>query len=103
MISENTSILKLSGSGGRGITDAIVLNRLASEHPLIEELALLWYSFNADDAIALIRQLSALKRFRFEIRDRNECERFLKQSDNKWQHNVKPGLNNIVDINRYIE
>lgn len=60
--------------------------RLASEHPLLVELHFGRYLLTANDAIKLIGQLTALKKFRFQVKDRSHYERLMGQlgSNSGW-------------------
>lgn len=64
------------------------LNRFVIERPAIEEFDFGCYPFQADVVIMLTSQMGSLKRFRFSVKDRSECDRFEIQLDNKWQRNV---------------
>lgn len=88
MLSRNPLILQLKIFGGDADTNLIQLNRLISEHPLIEWLVLHEYRIAADDAIMLIRQLNSLKYLHFRVKDRSKWDRLVKQLDNEWNQNV---------------
>lgn len=86
LISQNESIttLTITCLGSDGVTTDEV-NRLASEHSLLEELRLTCAKFTANSAITLMLRLNSLKRFVFRIEGEIELNRFLEQLDNKWQ------------------
>lgn len=61
------------------------VQQLVNEHPTLVELDLNGYKFTVEAAMALVRQLNSLQKFRFEIGVRSEYDRILSQLDSKWQ------------------
>lgn len=68
--------------------------RLVRDHPLLVELHLPQHKFEAKAVMILVRQLNALKMFRFKVKSQSVCDEILKQLDNEWRHelsNCEPG------------
>lgn len=90
MISANPSLSKLNVYGLIEYVDVVELNPFIGEYPLlIEELRLGIYRLTPEVAMIIINKLKSLKSFLFRVKDRSDCDRFLNQLDNKWQHNVE--------------
>lgn len=73
---------------------------------MIEELTFDFHELGTDDAMFLIRQLNALKRFKFIMKDQTESDRFVNQLDAEWKVKVEPYFGNvrqIFEITRSIE
>lgn len=77
--------MKLQWHCGRAfeavIEDDVI--QFAEQHPLLAELKL--SKITNDQAITFVRHLASVKRFKFRMEDRSECDRFLNQL--VWQHN----------------
>lgn len=66
------------------------VNRFVNEHPQLVELAIYEeHRFTADAAIAVTRQLNSLKKFRFNIKDTFEHNKFIGQLGNDWIYTNK--------------
>lgn len=84
-IAETPLISKLGMDAHITQSNVSDLNRFVFERPSTRLPLILCHG---DDAIELMRQLNALKRFEFKLKNRLECDRYLKQLDDKWQHTV---------------
>lgn len=89
LISENPFISKLDVTSKYIDVTRSELNQLVTAYPLIVELHLRCYLFTADDAVAFVHQLKKLKKIRFRVKDRSECDHFLEQLNKKWQHSIE--------------
>lgn len=98
MISGNPSISELKIFGKVTAINEINVNRLASEHPLIEELTFSNCHFNVDGAMMFVRQLNSLQRFEFRVMNQSDCDRLLSQLDEKWQHQAATEDNNSIRV-----
>lgn len=80
---------------------ATELTRLATEHPPLVNLYLPECRMTADDAIALIGQLTSLKSFLFHVRNHSEFESFNNQLDKKWNVRLKAVISDVhfVELN----
>lgn len=86
MIRNHELILKLKVTvNDVNQVSAADLLQLSSEHPLVIELSLLKYQFTAQNALAFIRQLKALKKFEFCVQDVSQCNRIQDQLNDEWQ------------------
>lgn len=92
----NRSLLKLTVSNGHHliVMTTCGVNRLIKEHRILVELNLPQYRFTADDAIAVIRGLNSLRKFRFQPKDFTEYGHLLERLDAEWicqphEHNPK--------------
>lgn len=93
VIEHNHSISKLEISHSCRVAVCVYPNdakRLVRDHPLLIEVDLPWHQFKADGAIILVRQLNALKIFRFAVNSQSECDDILKQLDCEWNYEVQP-------------
>lgn len=77
---------------------AVEVNRLASEHPLIEELTFFCGQFRVDIAMMIIRQLKFLKLFTFRFKNQTDCDRLLNELDQKWQHKVSHKVEGTFEV-----
>lgn len=60
------------------------VQQFANEHPSIIELDLYRYEFTVQNAIAMIHQLGALKKFGFQINCATECTELKTKLNNQW-------------------
>lgn len=91
MVSGNAQLTKveisvLRRSSGTNI-DAVQVNQFAKEHPNLVELAIYdEHEFKADVALAVMCELNALKKFRFNIKEDFERNKFMRHLGNDWHH-----------------
>lgn len=94
LIWENRCITKLSVMIGLGYSDTYLdvntfeMNQFIAQHPSMVELDVLSFRFTADDAIRFISQMTSLKLFKFQVKDRFECDFLLDQLDDAWTHHI---------------
>lgn len=74
------------------------IRRLAREHPVLVELDLRHYQFTTKNVMAMIQQLSTLKKFCFRVRDSRVCVNIASKLDEGWQCNII--YNTFVTLNR---
>lgn len=76
------------------------IQQFASEHPTISSICFENYIFTADTAIAMIRQLTDLKYFKFQINNPMEYTAFVGRLDEQWKSSVFTDLSNrfIVEM-----
>lgn len=87
LIDENLSIVKLSTNFSiEWNVDAFETVRMAKEHPLLLELDMRSYKFNANDAIYLIRRLTSLKEIQFGFQTIEDINRFSRINDWEFIH-----------------
>lgn len=105
-IRQNSSITKLTVANlGRADVGTDVsmdeLYRFMNEHPMMAELRLKCYRLTADDASNFIsRMKSLLKRFEFQFKDHQECDRFVKQLDNEWKSEISTDDGIHINLSR---
>lgn len=98
MIRENTSITNLvrynydTKNGISHVSEEELL-RLGSEHPGMVELELHDCLLNGENAIHLFCQMNALKEFRFQIKDKAECDLLVTKLDSNWEHRIEENDN----------
>lgn len=87
MIKDNQSIRKLIVQMGRysEIVNPLEMQQFVNEHPTVRKLDFQNYNFTADIVIGLIRQLNSLKKFRFQIINAAEYDRFVSELAGQWQ------------------
>lgn len=108
MIAENPLITKLMISTNHFVNvKTIELWQFANERPTMIDLNLMRYVIPVSRAIIFIRQMQALQKFSFKLRNRREYEPLVDQLDNGWQHNLifnetnlAYPLNNVVNLKR---
>lgn len=84
MISENTSILNLTVPNIYGQNTDDVM-RFAVEHPLIIDLDLKRLKMTANDAIAFIRKMNSMRKFRFGLTDGFQYDVLKRELDEEWK------------------
>lgn len=74
--------------------DANELQRLAQEHPKLVEVHFERYLVFANDVVTFIGQLNALKKFRFQVKDRSQYELLMRKMGNNsgWQIKYQPDI-----------
>lgn len=89
-ISGNSTISNLFLNIGIEQMDIIAceLDRLVTKHPLVVELVLKRYRLAANDVIKFIRRMKLLKKIKFYVRSRSECERIMTELGDQWKSNV---------------
>lgn len=99
LICENLSIKKWEIYGNVTAMNTVEIDRLANEHPIIEELIFSrrCIAFSVDEIMMFIRKLKSLKHFEFEVKDQYDCDRIINQLDDKWQHKVSVEYNPNLD------
>lgn len=60
------------------------IQRLLSEHPTLIELQLIGYKFSVDAAFTVMRKLTSLKLFQFQVNSRLDYACVVSQLDNQW-------------------
>lgn len=106
MVKHNSEIIKLilgpqrTYAIGHGVKAGYV-DRILKEHPNLVELEIKNnYVFEAYNAITLVRQLNALKNFRFDIRG-DEYEKFIEQLASDWECTSEhKGFYHNMDLHR---
>lgn len=92
LIWENRCLTKLSVMIGLGYSDSFVdvnmfaMNQFAVKHRSMIELDVLSFRFTAGDAIHFIRQVTTLKLFKFQVKNRFERDCLVEQLDDEWKH-----------------
>lgn len=96
------NVLRAGLGGGTNVEEAEV-NRFVNEHPQLVELAIYEeYEFKAAAAIAVIHQLNSLKKFRFNIQNTSERNKFINQLGSDWIYTSKSNdnYNNSMNLHR---
>lgn len=109
-IMENASLTKLTVSSDHYSREYPEVNseevqRVAIEHSGLVGLSLQNYRFQAEDAIALIRQLGSLKKFRFWVSDSEYLQLVSHLKNSEWRtdkflHKANNQMGQIVTLNR---
>lgn len=60
------------------------IQQFVNEHPSLVELQLLDCNFTVDTVLAVIHQLTSLKKFHFRVASRLDYDRIISQLDNQW-------------------